>query len=576
METNNDFWKKFYHKSGVSRITSAITYKKDANHNRFNFPDSESDFEKDSPGAKSSSKAGKSNLSEPPPPSTPLPQDINTNKEFIYNTFNYPDNKDIVIRELKLGGSIKSFIVYLEGMADRTTINNFILRPLLSEKSNEIISNSKDTCKLDTIFNEIIETSQTKKVTSKEDVISEILSGNTGIYVDGCNSYVFNETKGFDKRGVERPQLEGVVKGPQEAFNETLRTNITLIRKIIKNNDLTTEFYPVGEKNKNLCAIMYMKGIANGETINEVKRRIKNIKADFIMGDGMLEQFIEDSPMSFVPTVLTTERPDRTASHLMEGRVAVIIEGTPAAIITPVSIHSLFHTPEDSNLRWQFGSALRLIRFMAAFIAVLLPGIYIALTNYHSEMIPADLLIAIAKAKENVPLPTILEIILMELSFELIREAGIRIPGMIGNTIGIIGALILGQAAVSANLVSPILIIIIAFTGLGNFAIPNFNLAFSARVLRFFFIFAGSILGFYGIALGIIIGITLLSTTNTFNVPYFSGTAPKVRRSFDLFLRWPIWKQELRPDIANPGSVRSQEHISRKWAFDKGMEDSDE
>ena len=181
------------------------------------------------------------------------------------------------------------------------------------------------------------------------------------------------------------------------------------------------------------------------------------------------------------------------------------------------------HTPEDTTLRWQYGIFLRVIRLFAIFVSTLLPGLYVALTTFHREMIPTDLLIAIAKARENVPFPTIIEVLLMELSFELIREAGIRIPGIIGNTIGIIGALILGQAAVQANLVSPVMIIIVAFTGLGNFAIPDFSLAFGARIIRIFFIFAGASLGFYGISLAILISLALTVSLNSFGVPFFSG-----------------------------------------------------
>jgi spore germination protein KA len=403
--------------------------------------------------------------------------------------------------------------------------------------------------------------------------LSEILSGNTGLFIEGSDSCIFSETKGFDKRGVEKPLLEGVVKGPQEAFNENIRTNVTLVRKIIKDSSLTTEFLTIGDRNKNLCAVMYMEGLINPTIVAEVKRRISGLKADFIFGEGMLEQFIEDNPMSLMPSTLSTERPDRTASHILEGKVAIIVEGTPSAIIVPITLPSLMFTSEDTNLKWQFGTALRFIRTMALLISVLLPSIYIAVTNFHHEMLPTDLLIAIAKAKENVPFPTMVEILLMELSFELIREAGIRIPGLIGNTIGIIGALILGQAAVTANLVSPILIIIVAFSGLGNFAIPNFSVAFAARLLRFGFILVSALLGFYGISLLLITTIAIICHSRSFGVPMLSSITPKARKSFDLFIRWPVWKQEWRPDYTNSLDKIRQPIISRTWTEEKEMED---
>ena len=485
---------------------------------------------------------------------------ITSNKSFLEEKFNFPANKDIIIREFTVATKYKAFIAYLDGMVDRITVNNFILRPLLIRDNLE----ESPDCQLEFILQSVIETNQAKKVDSPDEAIYEILSGNTLLYVDGCDFYLTNETKGYDKRGVDKPLTEGVVMGSQEAFNETLRTSVTLIRKQIKNSNLTTEFLKVGQRNKNLCAVMYIKGLTNPAIIDEVKRRIDSIKSDMVMGDGMLEQLIEDSPWSIFPTVLTTERPDRAASHILEGKVAILVEGTPFAKIVPVTLPSLMHSPEDSFLKFQYGSFIRVIRFMSAFIAILLPALYVAATNFHQEMIPTDLLIAIAKAKENVPFPTIVEVLLMEISFELIREAGIRIPGIIGNTLGIIGALILGQAAVQANIVSPVLIIIVSITGLGNFAIPNFGLAFGARLLRFIFIFAAAVLGFYGIAVAAVIVTTLQMNVKSFGVPFYSIT-PKSRKSMDVILRWPVWMQELRPDNINTLDKKNQPEISRQW-----------
>jgi spore germination protein KA len=524
---------------------------------------------------------------------------IEENIDYIKHKFNAPDNKDIIIREITIAHRYKAFITYLDGMVDRITINRFILSALMEndvkfeevlEKNDEKISSknkiksnkkdgeeadekgdkkndykSADDCRLDFILNNILQTNQAKKVDKPDEFLYEILSGNTLLYVEGCDFYLTSETKGFDKRGVEKPLVEGVVLGAQEAFNETLRTNITLIRKQIKNNNLTTEFIKVGNVNKQLCAVISIKGITNPAIVNEVKRRIKNIKTDMVLGDGILEQFIEDAPYSLVPTMLTTERPDRTASHILEGKVAILIEGAPFAKIAPVTLPSLMHSTEDAYMRWPYGSLIRLVRFLAAFIATLLPGLYVAITNFHQEMIPTELLIAIAKAKENVPFPTIVEVTLMELSFELIREAGIRIPGIIGNTLGIIGALILGQAAVQANIVSPVLIIVVSVTGLGNFAIPNYSLALAARISRFCFILLGALLGFYGITIGIASLTILLTNIKSFGVPFFAPIAPKTKESSDLFFKKPAWQQMYRPDYVNALKQKRQTKVSRQW-----------
>lgn len=489
---------------------------------------------------------------------------IEENIKYIKHKFNAPDNKDIIIREFTVAKKYKAFIAYIDGMVDRITINNFILRALLVN-DDKFGKDVDDKCQLEFILSNILETNQTSKVDKPEDFMYEILFGNTLLYVDGCDYYISSETKGYDKRGVEKPLIEGVVLGSQEAFNETLRTNVTLVRKLIKNNNLTTEFVKVGTVNKQLCAIMSIKGLTNPAIVHEVKRRIKSIKSDMVLGDGILEQFIEDNPYSMVPTVLTTERPDRTAAHILEGRVAILIEGAPFAKIVPITLPVLMHSPEDSYMRWPYGTLIRIIRFVAIFIATLLPGLYIAITNFHQEMIPTELLIAIAKAKENVPFPTIVEVVLMELSFELIREAGIRIPGIIGNTLGIIGALILGQAAVQANIVSPVLIIVVSVTGLGNFAIPNYSLALAARLVRFCFIVLGALLGFYGINIGIALLAILLTNINSFGVPFFAPIAPKTKESSDLFFRKPAWQQIYRPDYLNTLHQKRQAKVSRKW-----------
>lgn len=490
-----------------------------------------------------------------------ISRDIDRNMELVKKAFNAERNKDIIIREFTVGGKLRAFISYIDGMADRITINDFIIKPLMMKKEYP-----EEACSLDRILLEVIETNQVSRISDTEEAIYEILVGNTCLFVEGCDYCISSETKGYEKRAVSTPQTEGVVRGAQEGFTENLRTNVTLIRRIIKNKDLSTEFLKIGARNHNQCAVMYIDGLINPAIVEEIKRRIEGLKTDFIAGSGILEQFIEENTWSIVPTILSTERPDRAASHLIEGKAAIIADGTPFALIVPVSIATMLHTPEDTTLRWQYGTLLRIIRIFALFIATFIPGLYVALTNFHREMIPTDLLIAIAKARENVPFPTIIEVLLMEVSFELIREAGIRIPGIIGNTIGIIGALILGQAAVQANLVSPVLIIIVAITGLGNFAIPDFSVAFAARISRLVFIILGAFIGFYGISLGIVVGTVMLACTKSFGIPMLTYFAPKISNSNDLVIRRPVWMQEFRPENVNPLDVTRQPERSRKWA----------
>jgi spore germination protein KA len=454
---------------------------------------------------------------EPPKNKDPLSlsKDLDQNLAIIKKEFHFPQNKDIIIREISILESTKCAIIFIDGMVDRTIINQFILRPLFQLKN---ASNSIKTDLFTHLTNHVIEIHQLKPLRTLEEATTDILAGNTAILLDGFDACISCETKGFEKRSVGKPVIESVVKGSQEAFTENMRTNITLIRKIIKNKDLTTEFFTLGERTHVYCAILYMKGIVNPALVKEVTRRLSKIKTDYIFGADILEQFIEDEKNSLMGTILSTERPDRVTSFLVEGKVAIVCEGTPFVLVVPTTFISFLHTSEESTIRWEFGTFIRLVRMFALFTAIMFPGLYVALTNFHREMIPTDLLIAIGQARENVPFPTLVEVILMEASFELIREAGVRIPGIIGNTIGIIGALILGQAAVQANLVSPMLIIIVAFTGLGNFALPNFNLAFTVRILRIIFILSGAFLGFIGIYISFICSIAFLIHTKSFGV----------------------------------------------------------
>ncbi|NLI91596.1 MAG: spore germination protein [Peptococcaceae bacterium] len=498
--------------------------------------------------------------------------DIVSNLQLIKQLFGVPQNKDLIIREFEIGNKKRAFVAYLDGMADKQIINNYILRPLFNMERSDPQEEKRPGQLTGVSLGSVIETNDTKNLDSIEKVAAEILKGNTALYVDGLPYFITCETIGFDKRGVESPKTEGIVKGPQEAFSENLRTNISLLRRIIRNSSLITEFFEVGEKTSTTIAVIYLKDVVNPALVKEVSRRLTNIKTDFLVSAGMLEELIEDTPFTIIPTILSTERPDRAASHLVEGRVVIFVDGTPFSMIVPVTMNELMHSPEDASLKWQYTSGLRLIRFFAFLAGSMLPGIYIALTTFHREMIPTDLLIAIAKAKENVPFPTLVEILLMELGFELIREAGIRIPGIIGNTLGIIGALILGDAAVTANIVSPILIIIVAVTGLSNFAIPNYSLAFGVRLLRFYYILAGTLLGFYGIALALIGFVLMLVNLKSFGIPFFSIIAPKNKKSKDVIFRWPLWLQESRPDFLNPLDRQRQPEIAREWA----QQDADE
>jgi len=487
---------------------------------------------------------------------------LQANLQYVKRELHSPKNKDVIIREFKVMNCCDACVVYIDGMADKNTINNFILRQLMLRPLPE---QAGEVCSLDYIAENLLAANEIQRVRDIDAAIREVLNGLTALFVDGAPECILVETRGYESRSITEPLNEQVVYGPQEAFVEQLRTNITLIRKIIRSKDLITEIRPIGKGGQISCAMLYVDGIVNPRVVREMKRRLDNINVNITIGTGIVNQLIEERPFSLFPQSLSTERPDRTAAFLMDGQIALILEGSPQAIIVPITFFHLFHTSDDSTLRWQYGNFQRYVRLIACFFAIFLPGLYLALTLYHSEMIPAELMSSLHQARENVPFPAVIEVLLMELSFEIIREAGVRVPGLVGQTLGIIGAIVLGQAAVEAGLVSPVLIIIVAITGLGNFAIPDYRLSYAIRISRFIFIVLGTIAGFYGISAGMYVMFGFACSLKSFGVPYFSPVAPKTESNPDIVTRGPVWTQIQRPDFLNTRNRRRADDSVMGW-----------
>lgn len=490
---------------------------------------------------------------ESSPIERPVSTNLQKNLQYVKREMHSPQNKDVIIREFKVMQCCDACVVYIDGMADKDIINNFILRQLMLRP---LPDKNKEICDLDYISKNLLAANEIQKVKDIDAAIREILNGLTVLFVDGASECIIVETRGYESRSITEPLNEQVVYGPQEAFVEQLRTNITLIRKIIRSKDLITEIRPIGKGGQISCAMLYVEGVVDPKIVKEMKRRLDNINVNITIGTGIVNQLIEERPLSLFPQSLSTERPDRTASFLMDGQIALIFEGSPLATIVPITFFHLFHTSDDSTLRWQYSNFQRYVRLIACCFAIFLPGLYLALTLYHSEMIPAELMSSLHQAREDVPFPALIEVLLMELSFEIIREAGVRVPGLVGQTLGIIGAIVLGQAAVEAGLVSPVLIIIVAITGLGNFAIPDFRLSYSIRIARFIFIMLGTMAGFYGISAGMFVMFGLACSLKSFGVPYFSPVAPKTEKNADVITRGPVWTQTQRPDFLNTRNRR--------------------
>ena len=516
---------------------------------------------------------------------------LSVNLDFLKVKYNTLINSDIVVREFTLTARNRqygAFLIYIDGMVDTKIINDFVLEPLmLRNRANsydgnetrivsEAISNNITVRKVkkfdlvDYIYNSLVPQNAVKKKKSFNDILPDINMGNCLLFVDTIDTAFSIDAKGFKQRGVDSPKNETVIRGAQEAFTEAIRTNTSMIRRFVNNENLVIESLSVGKVTKTKCAVCYMKDIANDDLVAEVKYRLNNLDIDTIISSGQLEQLIEDNSKCSLPQMLSTERPDKAANHILSGRVVVIVNGSPYVLIMPCVFVDFLSSAEDPNLKFQYANLLKFVRLVAFFITLHLPGLYVAITNFHQEIIPTELLFAIVASRESVPFPIIVEILAMEISFELIREASLRVPSPIGTTIGIIGALILGQAAVEASIVSPILIIIIAITGITSFAIPDFYLSFHLRIARFLYIIAGFLAGFLGIGIVLFVHLILLCSLKSFGVSYLAAYIPATSKNNKAYFMPPFWSREKRPDFLNSKRPKKQDRISMKWKYQLG------
>ena len=501
-----------------------------------------------------------------------IPARLKVVHERLNRSFHLPDNKDIVIREFYIGIDKRwpAIAVFVDGLANTLLVNTNLLEPLML--LSHITEHNSTAERIDTVMDALLPSNQVAVVDHWEEAVAGILTGSTAIFVEDSDSAIIAESKGWEHRSVGTPQTENVVNGPHQAFTESFRANTALVRSLLRSPDLVTEMLSVGRLAKTDVAIMYIHGLTNERLVAEIRRRIKAIDVDYLADTGTLSQFIEDNPRVWLPQTLTTERPDRVAQSLSEGYVAIFVGQSSFVMVAPMVFFGLMQAAEDAYLRFPFGSFLRLIRWLSLLSALFIPALYVSVTNYHPEMIPTDLMMAIAGSREQVPFPVIVEVLMMELAIELIREAGIRIPSIIGPTIGIVGALIIGQAAVQAGVVSPLLVIVIAVTALASFTIPNYNLQFGVRILRFVFLLVAALFGFYGLTLAIVAVLARLTVQQSLGVPLFSPAAPKSDSSRDAFLRGPAFEMNQRPLFLYPQKSWRQKPYTRPWSGVSGSE----
>ncbi len=501
-----------------------------------------------------------------------LSNDLDINIKNVEHLFK--DCMDIVKREVNINKNrpFRIYGVYTDGLVNREILENFLLSKVFEYKNlnGEIFDSPKGPVQL--ILQHFSATFDVREVEKMDDMISAVLSGDTAIFVEGSKTGIVIATRGWPARGVSEPTSESVVRGPRDGFTETIRFNTVLVRRRIRDTKLKVKAISCGTRSRTDVMVMYVEDIAKPELVDEVMNRLEKYVIDAIFDSGYIEQLIEDSWKSPFSQTQATERPDKFASSLLEGKVGILVDNSPFGIIVPATLAAYYQASEDYYQRWHIMSFTRILRYLVSFLSFALPGIYIATLDFQPAMIPTAFAISIAASREGITFSTVMEIIIMELIFELFREAGIRAPGSIGHVIGLVGGIVIGQAAVDAHIISPMIIIIVALTAICTFAIPDYSLTSSFRMIRYLFIILSAIFGLYGFLIAMLIMLIHLSSLESFGVPYLSpfniSVNNRAKELKDTILRFPTFMQNTRPVFA-----RTMQRIRLRVNDDKREED---
>ena len=474
------------------------------------------------------------------------------------------DSEDVVIREFHLLGH-PAALICVDGLADAAALQRFLLFPLLSARPPEgPISLADYLCQG---VLPLVSLTATARLST---VLSRLFSGDAVLICDTMEGALIADTKGFVRRAVNQPVNESVVVGPHEGFNESLRDNVVLIRRLLRTPALISESMTVGQQVPARLCLLYLEGVARKDTVAELRRRIQGCRVDYVSSIGMLEQLIEDRPFSLLPQAVATERPDRAVSFLNEGQIVIVMENASTVLALPMNLLHLYHAPDDTALRWQYGTFLRLLRLVGMAVSLLLPALFICLTVFHPEGMSLSLLTSVMESQARVPFSLLTSTLLMLLIFSLINEAGARVPGAMGSSLSIVGGLILGQAAVEADLFSPLVIIVVALSGLGSYAVPVFSLTLSLRLAQLFLLILSGLAGYLGLALGVLTLLLHAASLTSLGEPFLSPMAPKRVSNPDKILRLPIWRQRLRGALADPMRGLRVRGAMRAWDQSKG------
>lgn len=478
----------------------------------------------------------------------------------------FGNSQDVVTECLHSGpsGDCEIGLIYIRSLADDEVIRDHIKEPF-QQAGSERLAGFADR-PIEIVTGLVSAAGEAKVIADLEAMYDAVLSGETVILMAGQAVGLAANTQGCKRRGVEEPSTQSVVRGPREGFTEEMDANVALIRTRIRSPKLWLETRIVGRVTRTGIGIMYIKGIVNDKVVQEVRTRLERIDIDGILESGNIEELIQDEAMTPFPTIYNSERPDSIAAGLLEGRVAILVNGTPFVLLVPALFVQFFQSSEDYYQRADFATLIRILRYICFFISLLAPSMYIAITTFHQELLPSPLLLSLASQREGIPFPALVEALIMEFTFEILREAGVRLPKAVGQAVSIVGALVIGQAAVEAGLVSPAMVIIVSITAIANFVIPSFNMGISVRIVRFFMMIVAAAFGLFGVTVGLIVMVQHLCSLRSFGVPYMSPMAPFVLEDqVDTVLRLPQWGMTSRPRfISQKNIVRERSRLPAK------------
>ncbi|WP_123040632.1 spore germination protein [Cohnella candidum] len=469
---------------------------------------------------------------------------------------------DFAVRPFIVFGSRPAVLFYFFNMIDQEIVNTQILKALMTAPPRLDGEGCPEEELKSVLIQEALYHSECRWEADYQKVSAAVLRGDSVVAIEGISEALVIGTRKIDKRSVDQPATEQVIRGPREGFIEPLGTNIALLRYRLQTKTLRIRTMEIGERTHSKVALCYLEDIADPALVEEVEKRLSNIKADAILDSGYLEQYIEDNNISPFPQIQYTERPDKVAANLLEGRVSILVDGSPLALLVPIVFNQFYQTVEDYTERFLLMSAIRLARAIALVFSLIFPSLYVAIISYNPELIPTEFAVAVAGGRAGVPFPAIIEVLVIEISMEVLREATIRLPQQVGGALSIVGVLVIGQAAVSAGFASPITVVIIALTTIGSFATPAYNAALALRLLRFPLIIMASIFGLYGIMVGLILIVNHMLSLKSFGIPYLSPVVPgNVSGMMDVLFRTPIWSMKKRPSFLNP---RDPDRVNRE------------